>query len=114
MFSQAIATLFHTNHFPDVVLIGFYPQSLDETTAPKLAENLLDVVQESEARKLYLNFNNVRYVSHGIWRELIDLNVYLQERGWRIYLLNLTSSLSHELRSEEEPDMAATREAILV
>ena len=71
----------------DVTEINFVDKKiLDEQNIQVIGEQLFDLVEQENRRKLLLNFKNVDYLSSAALGKLITLNKKLNEVGGRLIL----------------------------
>lgn len=105
--ASLMSSPFSSRHFPDVLVVEFHRDALEETAYGNLAESLLDLLHQAKTARLHLNFGGVRSVAEHVWLELIDLNTYLQEAGCHLGLLNLSPSLLQQLRTLQQPEPVA-------
>src|SRR5947209_2292391 len=74
----------------DVTVVNFTDKKiLDEQNIQVIGEQLFSLVDESERRKLLLNFGNVEYLSSAALGKFITLNKKLQAVGGRLILCNI-------------------------
>lgn len=78
----------------DVTVINFIDKKiLDEQNIQVIGEQLFDLVEEENRRKLLLNFKNVEYLSSAALGKLITLNKKLQEAGGRLVLCDIAPQI---------------------
>ena len=74
----------------DITVVNFTDRKiLDEQNIQIIGEQLFSLVDESQRRKILLNFGNVEYLSSAALGKLITLNKKLQSVGGRLILCNI-------------------------
>lgn len=78
----------------DVTEINFIDKKiLDEQNIQIIGEQLFDLVEQEERKKILLNFKNVEYLSSAALGKLISLNKKLQEVGGRLILCEIAPQI---------------------
>lgn len=78
----------------DITVVNFLDKKiLDEQNIQAIGEQLFGLVEESQRRKMLLNFSNVEYLSSAALGKLITLNKKLQSAGGRLILSNIDKNI---------------------
>ena len=81
----------------DVTVVNFIDKKiLDEQNIQIIGEQLFNLVDELNRRKLLLNFNNVEYLSSSALGKFITLNKKINSLGGRLILCNIAPQI-HEV-----------------
>jgi anti-sigma B factor antagonist len=74
----------------DVTVASFIDRKiLVEENIRVLGEQLLNLVNESDTKKLLLNFGNVEYMSSAVLGMLVTLNKQVKAAGGKLVLFNI-------------------------
>lgn len=94
MASQTNRRRLRVEDIGDVTVINFIDKKiLDEQNIQVIGEQLFDLVEQEDRRKLLLNFGNVEYLSSAALGKLITLNKKLQENSGRLILCNIAPQI---------------------
>ena len=83
----------------DVTIVNFVDRKiLDEQNIQVIGEQLNSLVEESERRKLLLNFENVEFLSSATLGKLISLNNKIAKAGGKLVLCNINENIYEVFR----------------
>jgi anti-anti-sigma factor len=75
-----------------VVVISFVARQIqDEKTAEAMLQQLVTLVDDLHARKVVIDFQNIKYISSVAFRPLLSVRRKLHESGGRLILCGLSS-----------------------
>ena len=81
----------------DVTVVNFIDKKiLDEQNIQIIGEQLFNLVDELNRRKLLLNFSNVEYLSSSALGKFITLNKKINDASYRLILCNIAPQI-HEV-----------------
>ena len=95
----------------DGTLVALSNRDLTRETVPLIVDELCQLVEESGRPNLYLDFANVGLVPSLAISKLVTLSAQLQERGGRLELRNVNSTLEESLEAMELADFFNVRAA---
>jgi anti-anti-sigma factor len=100
----------------DVLVLTILDAKLEtEDVCARLREELMEVVTQSEAKKVVLDFRNVRTVSSVAFRPLLSVRRIMQQSNGRMLLCNLSESVAQmfyatRLLAADRPSAATFQE----
>ncbi|OHD66348.1 MAG: hypothetical protein A2176_07655 [Spirochaetes bacterium RBG_13_51_14] len=84
----------------DNITVLYFSSDLDEYTSPKYDSYIKKLVNERTAKKnLVFYLKNVKYINNIGLNLLINLNEFMIEKGYNMYLCNLSQQVDFYLRS---------------
>jgi anti-sigma B factor antagonist len=78
----------------DVTVVNFVDKKiLDEQNIQIIGEQLFDLVDNQQKRKILLNFGNVEFLSSAALGKLITMNKKVQTSGGKLVMCNIARSI---------------------
>lgn len=82
----------------DILVVGFsYSMIVDPITVQSIADEIVSKVENTDSRRLILDFSGVEFVSSELVGRLVSLRRYCQVKGIALKLAGLSSSFREVL-----------------